>query len=192
MVDERYGSDGLRMGSLTDRAGVLRRGERQLVRDAMDRISKRFPQLFVAIYTDSMGELTYLRQYGFWLLNRSCFEDVPADKPNEAGILLTIDPETRAAGMIFGYLLEPFLSESDTFECLSRAHGHWLDGRYADGIVRVLSHLETVLMKRSRQARRDPEGFQRKVLPASLLGDPVKRLREGHQPAESDREEVSK
>ncbi len=188
MVDERYGSDGLKLGSLTDRAGVLRRGERQIVRDAMDRISRKFPQLFVAIYTDSLGELANLRQYGFWLLNRSAFMDVPAEKPNEAGILLTIDPETKAAGMTFGYLLEPYLSESDTFECLSRAHGHWLDGRYPDGIVRVLEHLETILIKRSRQARRDPESFQRKVMPGTLLGDPVQRLREGHQTSKKNQE----
>ena len=149
------------------------------------RIGKRFPQLFVAIYTDSLGELANLRQYGFWLLNRSAFEDVPAERPNEAGILLTKDPQTKAAGMVFGYLLEPYLSESDTFECLSRAHGHWLDGRYADGIVRVLHHLESILIRRSRQARRDPESFQRKVMPASLLGDPVKRIHEGHKASQT-------
>lgn len=147
----------------------------------MERISQRFPQIFVALYTGSLGEVTHIRQFGFWLLNRSAFEDVPVEKPNEAGILLTIDPESKAAGMVFGYLLDPFLEESDTFECLSRAHASWLEERYADGIIKALAQLESILCKRSRQARRDPEFFQRKVLPPAMLGDLVRKIRAGHR-----------
>ena len=149
----------------------------------MEQFSRRFPQLFVAIYTGSLGEVSNIRQFGFWLLNRSAFEDVPVEKPNEAGILLTLDPESKAAGMVFGYLLDPFLEESDTFECLSRAHAYWLEERYADGILRVLRHLDGILGKRSRQARRDPEHFERKVIPPVQMGDLVRRIRSGHRPA---------
>lgn len=157
----------------------------------MEKITRRFPQIFVAVYTGSLGEVSNIRQFGFWLLNRSAFEDVPMEKPNEAGILITIDPESKAAGMVFGYLLDPFLEESDTFDCLTRAHSYWLEGRYADGILRALSHLDTVLRKRSRQARRDPEQFERKLLLPATVGDPVRRIRAGHAPpAEEKNEEV--
>jgi hypothetical protein len=149
----------------------------------MDQITRRFPQIFVAVYTGSLGELANIRQFGFWLLNRSAFEDVPVNKPNEAGILITIDPDSKAAGIVFGYLLDPFLEESDTFDCLSRAHAYWLEGRYADGIVKALAHLDVILRKRSRQARRDPEHFERKVLPPAKMGDVVRRIRTGHRPA---------
>ena len=180
-ADARFGGEDVRLRRLTDSAGILRRGDRERVEAAMERISRRFPQLFVAIYTGALGEVANIRQFGFWLLNRSAFEDVAVDKPNAAGILITIDPESKAAGVVFGYLLDPFLEESDTFECLSRAHAYWLEGRYADGIIRVLSHLDGILSKRSRQARRDPEYFQRKVLPAAMMGDLVRRIRAGHQ-----------
>lgn len=149
----------------------------------MERISRRFPQVFVAVYTGALGEVANLRQFGFWLLNRSAFEDVPVEKPNEAGILLTIDPESKAAGIVFGYLLDPYLDETDTFECLSRGHAYWLEERYAEGITRVLRYLEGVLVRRSRQARRDPEHFQRKVVPAAMMGDLVRRIRAGHRTA---------
>jgi hypothetical protein len=152
----------------------------------MEKITRRFPQVFVAIYTGSLGEVSNIRQFGFWLLNRSAFEDVPVEKPNEAGILITIDPESKAAGVVFGYLLDPFLDESDTFECLSRAHAYWLEGRYADGLVRVLGHLDAVLHKRCRQARRDPEHFERKVVPPAQIGDPVHRIRAGHRPGKAE------
>ena len=185
-ADARFGGEEVRIRSLTDSAGILRRGDRERVQAAMDRIARRFPQIFVAIYTGSLGEVANIRQFGFWLLNRSAFEDVPVGKPNASGILITIDPESKAAGMVFGYLLDPFLEESDTFDCLSRAHAYWLEGDYADGIVRTLAHLDGILRKRSRQARRDPEHFERKVLPPAQLGDVVRRIRAGHRPAPAD------
>jgi oligoribonuclease NrnB/cAMP/cGMP phosphodiesterase (DHH superfamily) len=102
------------------------------------------------------------------------------EKPNEAGILITIDPDSKAAGIVFGYLLDPFLDESDTFECLSRAHAYWLEGRYSDGMLRALAHLDVILQKRSRQARRDPDAFESKVSGATQKGDIVRRIRAGH------------
>lgn len=180
-ADAQFGNEELHLRCLTDSAGILRRGERERVEIAIDRITRRFPQIFVAVYTGSLGEIANIRQFGFWLLNRSAFEDVPADKPNEAGILITIDPESKAAGIVFGYLLDPFLEEADTFDCLSRAHAYWLEGAYAVGLVKLLAHLDGILRKRSRQARRDPEYFERKVLPPAKLGDLVKRIRAGHR-----------
>jgi hypothetical protein len=184
-ADAVFGHEEVRIKCLTDCAGIFRRRDRQRVEVAMEKISRRFPQVFVAIYTGSLGERANLRQFGFWLLNRAAFEDVPVEKPNEAGILITIDPESKAAGIVFGYLLDPFLEESDTFDCLSRGHAYWLEERYADGIQRVLRHLDGILAKRSRQARRDPEQFERKVLPPVQTGDFVRRIRSGHRPAAS-------
>ena len=182
-ADERYGHGELRLHRLTDSAGVFRRDERARVEAVLERVGRRFPQLFVAVYTGALGEVSNIRQFGFWLLNRAAFDDLPPDKPNEAGILLTLDPESKAAGIVFGYLLDPYLDQRDTFECLSRAHPFWLEQRYAEGVVRALWQLEALLQKRSRQARRDPEQFQRKVMPAVMIGDRVRRLRASHRPA---------
>jgi hypothetical protein len=41
--------------------------------------------------------------------------------------------------------------------------------------------LDGILCKRSRQARRDPEYFERKVLPPAQMGDLVRRIRAGHR-----------
>jgi hypothetical protein len=188
-VDDRFGGD-VRLRCLSDTAGIFPSAERERVEAAMERISRRFPQVFAAVYTGALGEVANIRQFGFWLLNRGAFEDLAADKPNEGGILLTIDPASKAAGFVFGYLLDPFLDEADTFECLSRAHAYWLEERYAEGVTKALLHLEGILCKRSRQARRDPEHFLRKVLPPAMRGDVVRRIRAGHRnvPQEQDSE----
>lgn len=180
-ADARFGEGEVRLQSLTDAAGLMRRSERTRVMAAMDRISRRFPQIFVAVYTGSLGEMANLRQFGFWLLNRAAFDDVPAEKPNEAGILLTIDAESKSAGITVGYLLDPFIEETDTFDCLSRAHAYWLEGHYADGIIKALAHLSLVLKKRGRQARRDPERFERKTHPPVTPSGLIRRLRDGHR-----------
>ncbi|MGA0853848.1 MAG: TPM domain-containing protein [Luteolibacter sp.] len=187
-ADYIYGADEVSLRALTDEAGILGRDERERVEMAMERMSRRFPQLFIAVYTGSLGEVANIRQFGFWLLNRAAFEDVPADKPNESGILITIDPGSKAAGITFGYTLDAILDESDTFECISRAHGHWLEGRYADGLVKLLIHLEGILIKRSRQARRDPSQFLHRVMPSTMTRDGLKRMRDGHVPAREEKQ----
>ena len=143
---------------------------------ALARIPRRLPQLFAAIYTGTLGDAATIRQFGFWLLNRATFENQAADQANASGILITLDPESKTAGMVFGYLLDPFLEESDTFDCLSRAHAYWLEGRYADGFVKALTHLEAVLCKRSRQARRHPRHFQQKVESPVRTGERARGL----------------
>ncbi|MFK7850804.1 MAG: hypothetical protein AB8D78_07485 [Akkermansiaceae bacterium] len=190
-ADELFGDSEVKLRRLTDAAGIFRRNDRDLLEELMDEIQSRFPQIFISIYTESLGETGKLRQFGFWLLNRGLFEDVDVERPNEAGILIVIDPDSKSAGMSFGYLLDPFFDERDSFECLSRAHAHWLEGRYADGTVRCLKQLEKLLKKKSRKARRDPERFERKVVKPVAVEDLVKKIRGRRASGNEVRAEIS-
>ena len=187
IADRQYGGDDWQVRRLTDRAGVLRHDDRERVQLAMGRFSKKFPQLFIAVYTGRPGQIEDLRPFSFWLLNRAAFDDVPVDMPNENGVLLSIDPESRAACITYGYLLDEHLNEDKTFDCLARAHGHWLEERYADGIVRVIDRLEEVLVHASRKARRRQK--HRTIQESQVPGDSVKPLRDGHRPAQQAEEE---
>ena len=191
-ADAKYGGEDVSLRRLADVAGLIRNRERGQVAAAIDRFGRRFPQLFFAVYTGSGQGGGNLRQFGFWLLNRAAFEDVPVDRPNEAGILLVIDADTKSAAVTWGYLLDPFLTEEDTFQCLSRAHAYWLEGRYAEGTLRMIAQLEKVLKKKAAQARRDPERFERKVAPPPRTGEIARRIREGHKHAAVKTTEVSR
>ena len=169
-AEVRFGGVELRLRCLADTAGLLRRGERERVAAAMARFNRRFPQLFVAIFTGALGEVADMRQFGFWLLNRATFEGLPPQQANAAGILITLDAQSKTAAMTFGYLLDAFLAETDTFDCLWRAHSHWLEGRYADGMIKALEQLSIVLRKRSRHARRHPASFECMRLPPAHGG----------------------
>lgn len=182
-MDARYGTDNVSLRRLADVAGLMKSRERTKVQAVLDDFARQFPQLFFAVYTSSGKGGGSVRQFGFWLLNRAAFEDVPVDRPNEAGILLVIDAESKSASVTWGYLLDPFLTEEDTFLCLSRAHAYWLEGRFAEGTVRMISQLGKILRKRAAQARRDPERFERKVAPPPKTGEIARRIREGHRRA---------
>jgi uncharacterized membrane protein YgcG len=189
-ADRLFGADGLVVRRLTDAAGLLRRPDRERVAQVLDRFARCFPQLFFAVYTGAFTELTSLRQFGFWLLNRAAFEDIGVEQPNEAAVVLVIDAESKSASLSFGYLLDPFLDEGDTFRCLSKAHPHFLEGDYRRGIVALAATLHKVLRRRSRQARRDPERFERRVRPPQEVGDLVRRIRSGHKAARRVKQEV--
>jgi uncharacterized membrane protein YgcG len=176
-----FGVEEVRSRSLTDAAGLVRLDDRPKIEKAMARFNRRFPQLFVAVHTGSFRGVANLRQFGFWLLNQGAFEDVPLVNPNEGGILLTIDAESKSAGITFGYRLDAFLTEEDTFLCLSRAHAYWLEGRYTDGIVRAIAQLEKILIKRSRQAWWNPKKFARRVAKPAQPDAGPRKMREGHR-----------
>ncbi|MEP2776332.1 MAG: TPM domain-containing protein [Luteolibacter sp.] len=185
-ADRMFGEGEVKLRSLTDAAGIFRRNERDKLEDALDAFAENFPQMFIAVYSGTLGETGNLRQFGFWLMNRGVFEDVPVEKPNEAGVLFVIDPESKSAGITFGYLLDPFFEEQDSFDCLSRAHSYWLEGKYSEGLLKSIKHLKGILRKRCRQARRDPERFERKVAMPVAVEDLVKKIRlGGRTPAEA-------
>ena len=158
-ADLLFGTCGPRVRCLADAAGLLRQVERVEVEHELRRFRELFPQLFLAVHTAVLPVPASLRQFGFWLLNRALFEDAGEGRPNAAGLLLVIDAESKCAGLTFGYLLDPFLGEADTFRCLARAHPFLLEGDYRRGIGVVWLGLVRLLRRRCRQARRNPRRF---------------------------------
>lgn len=156
------------MPALADRAGLMRLAERNRVQLAMKGFSSRFPDLFFALYTGLFRNHENLRIGGFWVLNRALFEDQP-ERTNDSCVLLVMDVERKAATLSFGYHLDAYLDDEDTFQCLSKAHPHWLEARYADGIVAVIAALEAILIKRSLQAHKNPQRFAQRVVSPSVM-----------------------
>jgi len=183
-VDEIFGEQELRVSCLTDAAGVLRRKEREGARRLLEGFQRRFPQLFFAVYFGTFREIPSLRQFGFWLLNRGVFEDAAPLRSNEAGILLSVDVSGKAAGITFGYLLEPYLDEEATFRALSAAHPHLLQEQYLRAMETVIRRLQRVLVRearRARRARRRPEGFgPAPAVTSREAGALLERIRAGH------------
>jgi hypothetical protein len=176
------------MRRLSDTAGVLRMKERRNAEKWFDRFEANFPQLFFSVYYGALDEMSNIRQFGMWLLNHSAYEDVDLSRPNDGGILLVVDVHSKVASISFGYLLDVYLTEDDTFKILSKAHPHLLQGNHLKALRVIINMLSAVLRKRSRQANRNPEHFERLAGGAQQgMGEILQRIRSGH---ESVKEEI--
>ena len=109
-LDVQYGTGEVRMRKLSDAAGVLRIGERKKANKWLDGFQANFPQLFFSVYYGALDEMSNIRQFGMWLLNHGAFEDVELSRPNDGGILMVVDVNSRTASISYGYLLDAFLS----------------------------------------------------------------------------------
>jgi hypothetical protein len=181
-VDRVFGAQEVRLKCLSDAAGVLRKKERELAGAVLEEFQRKFPQLFFAVYLGSFRELPSLRQFGFWLLNRGAFEDVDLSRPNEAGILLSVDVGGKSAGISFGYILQPYLDDENTFGPLSAAHPYLLQEQYLQAIEVVVGRMTKILKRQSRRARRDSDRF----IPVTDTKGPeerdsLKRIRANHR-----------
>ena len=181
-VDEVFGTGDVRVKCLTDAAGVLRKREREPARRLLQDFQRKFPQLFFAAYFGTFRELPSLRQFGFWLLNRGAFVDVDVQRPNEAGILLSVDVGGKSAGISFGYALQPFLDDDTTFRALSAAHPYFLQEQYLKAMEVVIERLSKTLVRQAKRARRDPEAFESQS-PAGQegAGEILERIRANHR-----------
>ncbi|MGJ8696166.1 MAG: TPM domain-containing protein [Verrucomicrobiaceae bacterium] len=184
-MDDLFGNDDVSLQKLSDAAGVLRMKEREAIRKVLQGFEHRFPQLFVSIYVGAFDEIPSLRQFGFWLLNRSAYTDVGVDRPNENGILLVVDVNGKTASLTFGYALMPYLDEENTFEALSAAHPFLLQGEYLKSFKVIVQRIEGSLKKGWRRVKRDPESLLAASGQAPKRVDHIlQRIREGNQEVE--------
>jgi len=160
-LDDQYGAGEVRMRRLSDQAGVLKMRERRKARKWFDRFEASFPQLFFSVYYGALDDVSNIRQFGMWLLNRGAYEDVDLSRPNEGGVLLVIDVNSKTAFIAYGYLLDFYLTEDDTFHILSKAHPHLLKGEHCKALKIIMNQLTSVLKKRSKKARRNPRKYQK-------------------------------
>lgn len=174
-ADLRFGFPPEITHCLQDAAGIIRNHEYARIHKAMQDFSNRFPQLFVAAYTTTLEDPSFLREFGFWLLNRVSFTN--STMTNEAAILILIDPQNKSASMVFGYQVDPYLTEEDTFQCLSTGHSYWIEGQFANGIVHCIKKLKSILTKRATSARRNPLPFLKKICPPSHIHTELQKIR---------------
>lgn len=166
------------MRRLSDAAGVLRLKERKKLDKWFQKFEASFPQLFFSVYFGALDDRSNIRQFGMWLLNRGAFEDVDLTRPNDGGVLLVVDVNSKSAFIANGYLLDIYFREEDSFNILSKAHPHLLQGNYYRALKVVMTKLTSTLRKRSRKANQNPAKYHTLAgKPEQEMGDILQRIR---------------
>ena len=155
-ADEVFGAQDIKLRKFSDVAGVFRMKDREPMRKVLEDFETKFPQLFVSVYLGAFEDLNSLRQYGFWMLNRTHYVDIDPQRPNSTGILILVDVNAKSASITFGYALMPYLDENSTFEALSAGHPFFLQGDYLKALGAVIEKLQAPLIKGWRRVRKDP------------------------------------
>jgi uncharacterized membrane protein YgcG len=120
------------------------RGTRR-VRNALERLRRRFPQVNPQIVMrEFSGEQPFELQV-FWLFNAGNFASEEEKGPANRAVLLAIDPPNTRAALMVGYGLEPFIADEALNHLLDLADPAWRSGRYAEGILTVLRGLDSLL-----------------------------------------------
>ena len=158
-ADELFGEEDVDLNKFTDAAGVLRMKEREPMRRTLAQFEAKFPQLFVSIYLGAFEELESLRQLGFWMLNRAVYVDVAEERPNENGVLILVDVNSKSVGITYGYALLPYLDEEMTFAALSAAHPSFLQGNFLEALTTVINRLDGFLVKGWKLVEKDPDSI---------------------------------
>ncbi|MEM7013568.1 MAG: TPM domain-containing protein [Verrucomicrobiota bacterium] len=160
MAKDVFGYDDVHFHQLSDLADCLEKKERQQLQKLIDRLEKRFPQLWFGICFVALSERASLREFGFWLMNHATVtSDEP--RPNENGVILTIDLTSRVAGFSLGYYSERFMSDGDLFRALNEGAPYLKQGDYELGVRVMLERFAKILAQQAREAARYPERFRR-------------------------------
>jgi len=115
------------------------------VRNALDRLKRRFPQLKPQIILREFpGEHPFELQV-FWLFNAGNFVSEDEKGSANRAVLLAIDPPNNRAAVMVGYGLEPFVGDEALKHLLDQADPAWKSGHYAEGILTVLRGLDSLL-----------------------------------------------
>ncbi len=126
------------------------------MRRVLDKFESKFPQLFVSVYLGAFEDLQNIRQLGFWMLNRADYVDLDEDRPNENGILILVDVNSKSVSISYGYALLPYLDEDTTFAALSAGHPSFIQGDFLEALTTVVHKLEGFLLKGWKKVTKDP------------------------------------
>lgn len=131
--------------TLSDGANLIPASDHGRLRKRIAGVQERFPQLVLEVVTYRFPAEHPFSTHVFWLFNAAEFAGSMRRGKDNHAIMLVIDPGRLEAAVIPGYGLEPFLSSEALGHLLDLAAPAWEEGRWVDGIVRVIDGLDTWL-----------------------------------------------
>jgi hypothetical protein len=177
-ADASFGAEGVLLSRITDARHCLTSAEFRRLESLLLGFEARFPQLFLAIVLGDLASESELREFGFWVLNRSAVAGVDITRPNENGILVVADPARCLAGIVLGSQVESVLAEHDLCAVLRDARQPFRHRGVAAGLRCIVGGL-------TRELRRRADGGG-PAAPADGARGPLsglRRLRLGRQSA---------
>ena len=154
-----------RLQRFVDPQGRIHAKTRREANRSIDRLRREFPQVHPYIFIARLPPGIDVREFGFWLFNRSA----PANRKEEAerlyGVLFIFDRTSGSASITIGYGLDPFLSDSDLRIILENSREAFLGGQYGIGIANGIEALCVLLREKHAEAHEAVKEWKRRGSP---------------------------
>lgn len=132
---------------LLDVADLWSARDQRLIKAAVSRFNRRFPQIRWRICGVALGGETDLPMFGFWLLNASPLAEGETDDDRSWTVLLLVDSETRHASVTTGYRAEPWLSDDMWEKALEQTKRPFHTGNPGQAVTAFLDASRTFFEK---------------------------------------------
>jgi len=150
----KYGANRVSLSRVHDAAHCLRKQDRDELAETLDQLEIKFPQMLFCAYLGSLPGGLSLSELGFWLLNHGQVDGAEYARPNENGILLVMDMNTKRIGVSLGYFAETLISEEDAYRALLYARPNLLNAEYGEALRNIFLRLARVLRRKGRKLRK--------------------------------------
>jgi uncharacterized membrane protein YgcG len=114
----------------------------------MDKLERRFPQVRMYVCITKLEGHVDVREFGYWLFNRSRPESEEARAERIYGLLLVIDRNSRRASLTIGYGLDVFVDDVELERVLENGAAEMQVGDYGRGVVKITKQLKETLTER--------------------------------------------
>lgn len=160
------GSNQVLLHRVHDAAHCLRKHERDELGETLDFLESKFPQMLFCAYLGTLPASLKISELGFWLLNHGQVRGAEFARPNENGVLVVMDLNTKQIGISLGYFAETLITEEDAYRALNAARPNLVNAEYGEAIERIFLKIGKVLDKQGRKLRK----LTREQIHATLTG----------------------
>ncbi len=162
------GANLVQLNRIHDAAHCLRKQERDDLAYTLDQLEMKFPQMLFCVYLGTLPSHLSISELGFWLLNHGQVRGAEYARPNENGILIVMDMNSKQIGISLGYFAENLISEEDAYRALTAARPNLVNSEYGEALSRIFLRLGKTLDQKGRKLRK----LTREQLSAGLVGRP--------------------
>lgn len=152
-LDHFLGTPPAVQAGLTDDENLLGKADRKRLLVAIERFSRRFPQVRFNLWLGHVKKETPMHLHVFWLFNRSSLCSQLQKGAVNREVLLGVDTLNRRASLMIGYGLEPFVGGQHLHVVLDAAKVEFAAAEWRKGSQTVIERLADTLLTVHAQMR---------------------------------------
>lgn len=162
------GANLVQLSRIHDAAHCLRKQDRDNLAYTLDQLELKFPQMLFCVYLGTLPSHLSISELGFWLLNHGQVRGAEYARPNENGILIVMDMNSKQIGISLGYFAESLIPEEDAYRALTAARPNLVNAEYGEALSRIFLRLGKTLGQQGKKLKK----LTREQLHAGFSGAP--------------------